>query len=76
MKKTITLHDNRTVTIISADSVAAAISKIEIEMDTRAREAVKSAINKAITCKKPVARYDRINQKAYIETEDGVKTYV
>lgn len=76
MKKTITLKDNRSVTIVSADSVSVAITNVEVEMDTRAREAVKWAIHKAQTCKKPIARYDRICKRAYIETEDGVKTYV
>lgn len=76
MKKVITLKDNRSVTIVSADSISSAISNVEVEMDTRAREAVKSAIHKAKTCKKPIARYDRICKRAYIENEDGVKTYV
>ena len=45
-------------------------------MDARAKEAVKSAINRAKTCKKPIARYDRVNRKAYIETANGEKIYV
>lgn len=76
MKKIIKLKDNRSITIVSADSISTAISNVEVEMDTRAREAVKSAIHKAKTCKKPIARYDRISKRAYIENEDGVKTYV
>lgn len=76
MRKTITLKDNRSVTIVSAESVSVTITNVEIEMDTRAREAVKSAIHKAKTCKKPIARYDRLCKRAYIENEDGVKTYV
>ena len=27
-------------------------------------------------CKKPIAKYDSVTQKAYIEYEDGVKKYV
>lgn len=76
MNKTIKLTDNRSVTVVSADSTYVTISSNEAEMDTRAKEAVKSAIHKAKICKKPIARYDRVTQKAYIETEDGKKTYV
>lgn len=74
MSKTVKLSDNRSVTIVSARGTA--ISPNEAEMDNRAREAVKSAIHKAKTCRKPIARYDRVNQKAYIETEDGRRVYV
>ena len=74
MSKTVKLSDNRSVTIVSASSTP--ISQNEAEMDNRAREAVKSAIHKAKTCRKPVARYDRVSQKAYIETEDGRSVYV
>lgn len=74
MSKTVKLSDNRSVTIVSASGTA--ISQNEAEMDNRAREAVKSAIHKAKTCKKPIARYDRVKQRAYIETEDGGRIYV
>ena len=62
MSKTVKLSDNRSVTIVSASSTP--ISPNEAEMDNRAREAVKSAIHKAKTCRKPIARYDRVSQKA------------
>ena len=74
MSKTVKLSDNRSVTIVSASSTP--ISQNEAEMDNRAREAVKSAIHKAKTCRKPIARYDRITKKAYIETEDGRRVYI
>ena len=74
MSKTVKLSDNRSVTIVSSSSTL--ISQNEAEMDKRAREAVKSAIHKAKTCRKPIARYDRASQKAYIETEDGRRVYV
>ncbi len=76
MSKTIKLKDNRTVTVVTADSMSSALSEVETEMDTRAKAAVESAIQKAITCKKPIARYDRIRKRAYIVTKDGVKIYV
>lgn len=74
MSKTVKLSDNRSVTIVSSSSTL--ISQNEAEMDKRAREAVKSAIHKVKTCRKPIARYDRASQKAYIETEDGRRVYV
>ena len=52
------------------------ISENDAEMDIRAKEAVRSAINKAVICKKPVAKYDRVTKKAYIETADGDRKYV
>lgn len=52
------------------------LSGQDAEMDARVVEAVKSAIAKAEFCKKPVARYDIENNKAYIEYADGVKKYV
>lgn len=39
-------------------------------MDSRATAAVRSTIDKAKVCKKPVAK------KAYVEYADGVKKYV
>lgn len=74
MSKTVKLSGNRVVTIMSSSSIT--VSQNEVEMDNRAREAVKSAIHKAKTCKKPIARYDRVSKKAYIETEDGRRVYV
>lgn len=45
-------------------------------MDSRATAAVRSAIDKAKVCKKPVAKYDPVTKKAYVEYADGVKKYV
>lgn len=76
MSKIITLKDNRLVTVISAEDVSTTITQSETEMDIRAREAVKSAIHRAKICKKPIARYDHIRQRAYIEDEYGTRAYV
>ncbi len=46
------------------------------EMDARARQAVKAAIEKAEFCKKPVAKYDVITRRSYIEYPTGEKLYV
>lgn len=52
------------------------ISEHDVEMDNRAAAAVRSAIDKARVCKKPIAKYDPVTQKAYIEYSDGEKKYV
>ena len=46
------------------------------EMDKRASHAVKSAIERAIICKKPIAKYDAVSKKTYIEYANGEKKYV
>lgn len=76
MNKTVKLSDDRTVTIIVSNKPTDGISESDAEMDIRAKEAVRSAINKAVICKKPVAKYDRVTKKAYIETADGDRKYV
>ena len=76
MSRTIKIYGNRLVTVVSEDSSHSIISDADAEMDARAKEAVKSAINRARTCKKPIARYDKVSRRAYIETSDGKKTYV
>ena len=43
------------------------ISRNDQEMDDRAIAAVKSALYKAKICKKPIAKYDPILKKAYVE---------
>lgn len=76
MSKIIKMKGNCSITVVSPDSVNEVISENDAEMDKRATEAVKSAINRAKICKKPVAGYDRESKKAYIETADGEKIYV
>lgn len=76
MRRTIKLNGSRSITVVSAGSTDTAISANDAEMDARAKEAVRSAISRAKTCRKPVAKYDRSNRRAYIETADGEKIYV
>ena len=45
------------------------------EMDERAVEAVKAAINRAKICKKPIAGYDREKKAAYVEYANGERKY-
>ena len=76
MSRIIKSNGNRSITVVQADKLTTAISKTDAEMDTRAKAAVKFAVNRAIICKKPVAKYDRVTGRAYIETVDGEKKYV
>jgi len=52
------------------------ITESDAEMDSRATAAVKSALDRAKVCKKPVAKYDVITKRAYVEYSDGEKRYV
>lgn len=76
MTRSVKINGNQVVIVVSAEGSEEAITLNDAEMDVRAREAVKSAINRAKVCKKPVARYDRERRKAYIETADGERIYV
>lgn len=74
--RTIQVKSGRTVEIVDFADGKYVISKRDAEMDARAKQAVKSAVAKAEFCKKPVAKYDKIIKKAYIEYADGTKKYV
>ena len=76
MNKTVKLSNGNLVKVIVSDDPTYGISESDAEMDRRAREAVKAAVNKAVICKKPIAKYDKINKRAYIETADGERKYV
>ena len=76
MSRVLKLDNNRIVTVVSPNDVNKVITEYDAEMDRRAREAVKSAINRAKICNKPIAKYDKINKKAYIETPEGKIKYV
>lgn len=52
------------------------ISESDAAMDERAKEAVRTAIEKAVFCKKPVAKYDLESKRAYIEYANGKIKYV
>jgi hypothetical protein len=73
---TVKLKNGRNIKVVAAFERLSSISKSDAEMDERAVQAVKSAVNKANICKKPVAKYDKVAKKAYIQYADGVKKYV
>lgn len=62
--------------VIHEDSYEQQLSDSDREMDARAKEAVRVAIEKAKFLKQPIARYDAVMKRAYIEYADGVKKYV
>ena len=51
------------------------LTESDNEMDERAVEAVKAAINKAKICKKPIAGYDNEKKQAYVEYANGERKY-
>ena len=63
-------ENNRLIRIVHESERKSFISKNDVEMDARAVEAVKAALDKAKFCKKPIAKYDIETQKAYIEYPD------
>ena len=71
-------RDGRTyvVKVVSPEEQSQVLSNSDMEMDARARQAVKVAIEKAKFCKKPVARYDTETKRAYIEYAYGERKYV
>lgn len=76
MVKNVKFDDNTVITVVTGDSVKESISPSDAEMDRRAEEAVKAAIHRAKVCGKPIARYDKIKKRAYLEMPDGEKRYV
>ncbi len=59
-----------------SDSNKLNVSSEDKAMDKRVTAAVRSAINKANVCNKPVAKYNIRTKKAYVEQTNGEKKYV
>ena len=74
MNKVIKTSNNLEITVVTGNDIDSSISSSDKDM--RAKEAVEAAIKKAKICGKPVARYDAVNNTAYIETSDGERRYV
>ena len=64
---TVSTKNGRVIKVISRQEEKEILSVSDSEMDRRAVEAVKAAINKAKICKKPIAGYDKEKKVAYIE---------
>ena len=63
------------IKVVSHEEEKEILTASDNEMDLRAVEAVKAAINKAKVCKKPVAGYDKEKKAAYIEYANGERKY-
>lgn len=67
------MANKRVIKVVDSLNYRDSISDSDAEMDARAVEAVKAAVSRAEFCKKPVARYDITERKAYVEYPDGRK---
>ena len=67
---------SQAVKVVPSTACDKYISENEIEMDKRAKQAVKVAVEKAEFCKKPVAKYDFETKTAYLLYPDGSRVNV
>lgn len=74
MTKVLT-KSGKVIKVVSHEEEKEIVTESDNEMDARATEAVKAAINKAKICKKPVAGYDKEKKAAYIEYANGERKY-
>ena len=65
----------RVIKVVSRNEEKSTLTVSDNEMDLRAVEAVKAAIEKAKICKKPIAGYDKEKKTAYIEFTNGERKY-
>lgn len=72
---TVSTKSGKVVKVISRDEKKNTLTVSDNEMDARAVEAVKAAINKAKICKKPIAGYDKEKKAAYVEYANGERKY-
>lgn len=72
---TVSTKSGKIIKVISREEERNTITASDNEMDKRAVEAVKAAINKAKICKKPIAGYDKEKKAAYVEYANGDRKY-
>ena len=72
---TISTKSGKVIKVVSHEEEKEIVTESDNEMDARATEAVKAAINKAKICKKPVAGYDKEKKAAYVEYANGERKY-
>ncbi len=76
MTKTVDINGKKTeVKIIYDKDQSEYVTENDIQMDIRGKMAVKAAIEKARICKKPIAKYDKVTKRAYLEYANGEKKY-
>lgn len=61
--------------VVTPDETEKLRTESDADMDERFEHAVKSAIERAKVCKKPIARYDPAAKKAYMEYPNGERKY-
>ena len=72
---TVSTKSGKVIKVVSREEEKNTLTVSDSEMDARAVEAVKAAINKAKICKKPVAGYDKEKKAAYVEYANGERKY-
>ena len=72
---TVSTKSGRVIKVVSKEEEKNILTVSDNEMDERAVEAVKAAINKAKICKKPIAGYDKEKKLAYVEYANGERKY-
>ena len=72
---TVSTKSGKIIKVVSHEEENTTLTASDNEMDERAVEAVKAAINKAKICKKPIAGYDKEKKVAYIEYANGERKY-
>ena len=72
---TVSTKSGKIIKVISHSEEKSTLTESDNEMDSRAVEAVKAAINKAKICKKPIAGYDKEKKSAYVEDANGERKY-
>ena len=65
---TVSTKSGKIINVVSREEESKTLTLSDREMDARAVEAVKAAINKARVCKKPIAGYDKENKKIRLYT--------
>ena len=73
--KTVSTKNGKSIKVVSGEEEKSLLTVSDNEMDERAIEAVKAAINKAKICKKPIAGYDKEKKQAYVEYANGERKY-
>lgn len=71
---TVSTKSGKVIKVVSQEE-RSTLTVSDNEMDKRAVEAVKAAINKAKICKKPIAGYDKEKKLAYVEYANGERKY-
>ena len=72
---TVNTKSGKVLKVVSREEEKSTLTVSDNEMDERAVEAVKAAINKARICKKPIAGYDKEKKQAYVEYANGERKY-